>query len=539
MSAVDAVTDLACEYVRLNDGLVHRGIKVAADYLAAILIPRLPEWVADRAPAHIIVVGHSLGAGTATLLTMLLKDHVLAGLSTLLPPSRPPLQLHCYAYGPPPTCSRNLADAYADQITVLVNEHDIVCRLSYGSVIDLRTCLLAAVAGIDNHATEVLSLLTRSSSSNRRRNGLPALPVDDRLQAIFDVITQTRATLQETQINPKLYLAGKVYRVHYDYQQLGSSTPSTESLSGPTSIPVSPPIERTASPAPVAPEPLSASGVMGIGAAAPSTTIAKTQALGTTVSMSASPPPLLDTSHTSGGSLPRLVSHARRASAEVFKTLFPRSNSSSIAQTGSAASTDAATASQGSLLADVPTATEVQGVPVPPLSRSPSSNSSNKGGDPSPRANSPRTASPSGTAAVGVECGPVPWAAMGLFATPMMQPRPTFATPRPEPTATVPPPPTTEDSTSAGESAILPDPAPSASMPGLLTSPTTGSTAPAVAVPTKGGVVKVPMRVVLEETPCEALAELEVRRNMFVQHMPDAYERALSRWLASDEDQLD
>ncbi|KAJ3352500.1 hypothetical protein GGF32_003671 [Allomyces javanicus] len=200
LSTMDAITDLVCEYSRMDDGLVHRGIKVAAEWLATTLDAPLRNWVKQFKPDKLVIVGHSLGAGTASLLTMLLADHQLPHLRDI----QPTLQLKCFAFAPPPACSLNLARRYAHMIDSFVLDNDVVCRLSYGSVVDLRTSLLAAIAQVENHTMEIYQLLTKKDWND-----------NPSVQRKFDAITRVRAALDQSNINPKLFVAGTVYHIRH------------------------------------------------------------------------------------------------------------------------------------------------------------------------------------------------------------------------------------------------------------------------------------------------------------------------------------
>ncbi|KNE60363.1 hypothetical protein AMAG_05757 [Allomyces macrogynus ATCC 38327] len=200
LSTKDAITDLVCEYSRMGDGLVHRGIKVAAEWLATTLDAPLRTWIELYKPDKLVIVGHSLGAGTASLLTMLLADRQLSHLREI----QPTLQLKCFAFAPPPACSLNLARRYAHLIDSFILDNDVVARLSYGSVVDLRTSLLAAIAQVENHATEIFKLLTKKKWAN-----------NPSVQRKFDAITRVRDALAESNINPKLYVAGTVYHIRH------------------------------------------------------------------------------------------------------------------------------------------------------------------------------------------------------------------------------------------------------------------------------------------------------------------------------------
>eukprot|EP00042_Codosiga_hollandica_P058163 m.873201 g.873201 ORF g.873201 m.873201 type:complete len:322 (-) comp59784_c1_seq13:662-1627(-) len=74
------------------------------------------------------IVGHSLGAGTAALLTLLLKNQ------------HPNLSIECFAFACPPVVTRSIAvsPAARDAIRTFVLQNDIVPRLSVHNFIQFR-----------------------------------------------------------------------------------------------------------------------------------------------------------------------------------------------------------------------------------------------------------------------------------------------------------------------------------------------------------------------------------------------------------------
>eukprot|EP00854_Cymbomonas_tetramitiformis_P010157 gene10157-12018_t len=91
------------------------------------------------------VTGHSLGGGTAILVTLSLltaasaEENIVAKMSAL--PAGTPL--HCYAFGPPPVFCGRLPEAAARCITVIAHNEDCVPRLSLASVTQLILTLQA------------------------------------------------------------------------------------------------------------------------------------------------------------------------------------------------------------------------------------------------------------------------------------------------------------------------------------------------------------------------------------------------------------
>jgi hypothetical protein len=158
----DALTDLVCAPEKLKEeersvygadiGLthVHAGMWIAAKRLALDLSPRVSQLLVENPDFQLVVTGHSLGAGTATLLTVLWKKDF--GEKT---------QVTCFAFAIPQTMNeeaaratgaRRMVDssltgtshltsgrAWADHplITSMILGNDLVPRLSLRSALQL------------------------------------------------------------------------------------------------------------------------------------------------------------------------------------------------------------------------------------------------------------------------------------------------------------------------------------------------------------------------------------------------------------------
>jgi len=115
MSLADVLTDLAATKVpwrgtRTDVGDVHHGFMNAAQ---SVLDDAYDRYLASY--DHITVVGHSLGAGVATYVSMLLRER---GKSTF-----------CWAFAPPPSLERKTAAEEPDLISV-VHRGDAVPRFT-------------------------------------------------------------------------------------------------------------------------------------------------------------------------------------------------------------------------------------------------------------------------------------------------------------------------------------------------------------------------------------------------------------------------
>ena len=140
-SATDTLTDLVCEYVKWKDGVVHSGILACAYWFLENTLDSLIHFVHEHDKPNLVLSGHSLGGAVVSVLTMMLVDH-LAKFKRI---DGQQVSLHTYSFAPPPVASLNLARKYSEFIDSYVLERDIICRLSYGHMMDLRAMLVAAV----------------------------------------------------------------------------------------------------------------------------------------------------------------------------------------------------------------------------------------------------------------------------------------------------------------------------------------------------------------------------------------------------------
>ena len=110
------------------------------------------------------LVGHSLGAGVASLLTLRWRELV---------PLFNSHGLHCHAFGPPCTLGASAAEATAAYITSVVVGDDAVCRWSLGSTKDVLQA--AAILALERGATQRLLRWVQGSCVSMlfAREGMP------------------------------------------------------------------------------------------------------------------------------------------------------------------------------------------------------------------------------------------------------------------------------------------------------------------------------------------------------------------------------
>eukprot|EP00124_Ichthyophonus_hoferi_P004262 Ihof_evm2s449 gene=Ihof_evmTU2s449 len=149
MNVTDVLTDLDCHEAPFQNGVTHEGFLKSALYK----YDQTKDIILDCVriyPSYVVsIVGHSLGAGTASVLALLYAER------------HPDLPLHCYAFGPPGVFDIDMANDIKTKslITSFVYRDDIVCRLSYGHVIDLKQKSRWLISQLDEQSSAPMHIL--------------------------------------------------------------------------------------------------------------------------------------------------------------------------------------------------------------------------------------------------------------------------------------------------------------------------------------------------------------------------------------------
>ncbi|CAO1629060.1 unnamed protein product [Sympodiomycopsis kandeliae] len=120
--------------------LVHEGMYETALLVGSVHAPvhRAVRLALESQPSYNLdIAGHSLGAGVASILAILWANPETTHLTSAsgLPTDR---KLHAYCYATPCTMSPNLSRRSSKLITSYVYSFDLVCRLSLGTIQDIR-----------------------------------------------------------------------------------------------------------------------------------------------------------------------------------------------------------------------------------------------------------------------------------------------------------------------------------------------------------------------------------------------------------------
>ncbi|KAM9583726.1 diacylglycerol lipase-beta isoform 1-T1 [Trichechus inunguis] len=142
LSAESETLDLGCE---LQDCVAHKGISQAARYVYRRLInDGILSQAFSVAPEYrLVLVGHSLGAGAAALLALMLKN------------TYP--HIRCYAFSPPRgLLSKSLYEYSKSFIVSLVLGKDVIPRLSVTNLEDLKKRILRVIAHCNKPKYKIL-----------------------------------------------------------------------------------------------------------------------------------------------------------------------------------------------------------------------------------------------------------------------------------------------------------------------------------------------------------------------------------------------
>ncbi|XP_031277134.1 uncharacterized protein LOC116135568 [Pistacia vera] len=138
-------------------GYAHCGMVAAARWIAKLSTPCLLKALGEHPDYKVKIVGHSLGGGTAALLTYILREQKELSSCT------------CFAFASAACMTWDLAESGKHFITTLINGSDLVPTFSAASVDDLRSEVTASSWLNDLRdqveRTRVLNVVYRSATA--------------------------------------------------------------------------------------------------------------------------------------------------------------------------------------------------------------------------------------------------------------------------------------------------------------------------------------------------------------------------------------
>jgi len=135
----DAIVDVCGRNEPFLNGLAHSGILKTAQKKREKIVPVLKESLRQYPGYTVVFVGHSLGAGTAAILTVLLKKEF------------PDWPIKSFCFAPPCILSESIAKDMEGTIVSFVVNNDVVPRLSLGSLEALKNATVELLSQSDNN----------------------------------------------------------------------------------------------------------------------------------------------------------------------------------------------------------------------------------------------------------------------------------------------------------------------------------------------------------------------------------------------------
>jgi hypothetical protein len=138
-------------------GYAHCGMVAAARWIAKLSGPFLREALDENPDYNVKIVGHSLGGGTAALLTYILREQ------------KEFISTTCITFAPAACMTWELAESGKHFITTIINGSDLVPTFSTASIDDLR-CEVTASSWLNDlrdqvERTRVLNVVYRSATA--------------------------------------------------------------------------------------------------------------------------------------------------------------------------------------------------------------------------------------------------------------------------------------------------------------------------------------------------------------------------------------
>eukprot|EP00891_Asterochloris_glomerata_P009711 jgi/Astpho2/9711/Aster-x0409 len=137
-SLSDALTDMAGSTEHFQGGQAHMGMLRAARWLLQHEGTTVSKVMQDTGYQDLKIIGHSLGAGTAALLAMMLHNDTGAATRWGNP------QMSCVGFATPPVVCEENALRCRDYITTVVCQHDVIPRSCLATFEDLRKEIAAS-----------------------------------------------------------------------------------------------------------------------------------------------------------------------------------------------------------------------------------------------------------------------------------------------------------------------------------------------------------------------------------------------------------
>lgn len=178
-----------------HEGILASSIKVCTE-LKPLLDEKVPEGFAVQ------LCGHSLGAGAASVVAVLLRAYYLE----LHEPNR----LHAFCFATPPVLDYRTATKSKDFITAVVNRNDCVARMSIANV----EVLIRMLEGLNNKIMKQEGLVDFWSVAKESVFGAKIKELDNEQFAQLVEIMQEAQAAVEIENEDNLYVPGNIIALY-------------------------------------------------------------------------------------------------------------------------------------------------------------------------------------------------------------------------------------------------------------------------------------------------------------------------------------
>ena len=211
----DFFTDVcaaAVQYNLPNDGgslTCHEGIYISSERLHKQILPTVRDLLIPSG-YKIVVVGHSLGAGCGTILSMLLR----ASIPVLRDDSD---KLKVWAFASPPILDYKTALACKSHVTTVVNNADAVPRGSISPLVVTTKVLRAVDKRMKEQGLDLSSFKSTIAFMNKMKEGKDG----EMLMSVDEIEKEWDTALEETDLNDSdyLYVPGNVVMMYNLWEQ--------------------------------------------------------------------------------------------------------------------------------------------------------------------------------------------------------------------------------------------------------------------------------------------------------------------------------
>jgi len=194
--ARDCLVDLVAVNQPYLDGSVHQGMYRCAEKKLYHLTPIIMSTLSKYPAYKILVVGHSLGAGVASIFTLLFHQ------------THSQIPIHCYAFAPPCVLSMDLALSRVckELITSFVLEDDIVPRLCYGNLEHLKTAVVDILSQTGGNLQRTLQWMIAPG-------GVMPKNLKAKLASILQVKTEIQVKFGDNLVDASMFPPGRIFHL--------------------------------------------------------------------------------------------------------------------------------------------------------------------------------------------------------------------------------------------------------------------------------------------------------------------------------------